>query len=103
MSGHLDIPFHQGAGLLIPLRWGVGTSEADIDEFDLTGAVIELVVNGTTYLMDALEIRLTAAQTAGMPSSNYVVVVTMPGAEPIHVLEGKLIGAHTVTESHYVY
>jgi len=102
MAGHMDITFHQGAGLWIPLQWGTGTSADDIVEFDLTGAVVELIVNGTVYLMDALEIRLTAAQTASMGTSNYVVAVTFPDAEPEHVLEGKLVGAHTVPERYYV-
>ena len=103
MSGHLDIPFHQGAGLFVPIQWGVGTTAEDIVEFDLTGAVIELIINGTTYVMDALEIRLTAEQTLNIPTSNYILAVTLPGAEPEHVLEGRLIGAHTVTERYYAY
>lgn len=104
MSGTMDLQFHEGAGFFVPVQWGTGTSAEDIDEFDLTGAVIELIVGGTTYVMDALEIRLTAAQTANMPTSPYILQVTFPGYEPEHVLEGKLIGAHHVQErSNYAY
>jgi len=102
MTGYLDIPVHQGAGLVVPLQWGTGTGAEDIEEFDLTGAVITLLINGTSYIMDALEIRLTAAQTANLPSpSHYVVVVPFPDQEPTHVLEGKLVGAHKTSNSAY--
>lgn len=106
MAGKMNLRVDQGADFRLTLRWGTGTSEADIEDYDLVGATAWLGVGDgawyRTFELDIEEGEIVVAlsddqtRTLRLPAP-YVIAVEFPGGETRHVLEGRILGEHRRT------